>query len=151
MAADTSEIRLVVPTYNYQLYGEQVDRYELPEFGEPHVPVLIHEAEGVRIVLGTHDYNDYSKPDIQIERRPNGWAIFLHPEGGGDPSGVVYFLDDGRSFVTPENDLGSSNNIQFLECGEPVPDIDGPQRARSLKSSPLRAADLPWVVNDEVD
>ena len=38
---------------------------------------------------------------VQVERRPNGWAIFLHPIGGGDPSGYVYFLDDGRSFVLP--------------------------------------------------
>jgi len=33
--------------------------------------------------------------------RPHGWAIFLHPAGSGDSSAVVYFLDDGRSYVMP--------------------------------------------------
>jgi hypothetical protein len=42
------------------------------------------------------------KPDVQIERRPNGWAIFLSPLGGSDPCALVYFHDDGRSWLTKE-------------------------------------------------
>jgi hypothetical protein len=88
-------IKVSVPTYNGKWLNENPD---LPEFDEPEVPILVCPADGLRIVLGTHDYNDYSKPDIQVERRHNGWIIFLHAMGGGDPSGYVVFLDDGRSF-----------------------------------------------------
>jgi hypothetical protein len=94
------------------------------DFSEPNVPVLVCEADGVRVVLGTHRYNDYSKPDIQIERRPNGWAIFLHPLGGSDPSGYVYFLDDGCSFLVKEHGLGPTDVIEVLEADEGVPELD---------------------------
>jgi hypothetical protein len=55
----------------------------------------------VRVVLGSHDPED-PMPDVQIERRPNGWAIFLHPLGGSDPCAHVYFHDDGRSWLLKE-------------------------------------------------
>jgi hypothetical protein len=93
-------------------------------FGDQGVPVLIHEADGVRIVLGTHDYNDHEKPDVQIERRPNGWAIFLHPLGGSGASGYVYFLDDGRSFLVKEYGLGPTDCIKVLDPGETVSEVD---------------------------
>lgn len=88
------------------------------------MPVLIYREAGVRIVLGTHDDGQLDKPDIQIERRPNGWAIFLHPIGGGDPSGIVFFLDDGRSFLTPDG--LSSGRIAVLDHDEKVPVLDDP-------------------------
>ena len=69
-------------------------------------------------------FDDMSKPDIQIERRPRGWAIFLHPLGGGDASGLVYFLDDGRSYIVPD---GLANDeIRFVQFTEEVPLIDDP-------------------------
>src|SRR5262249_37348384 len=95
------QIKLSVPTYYGSAHDGSGTLAGLPEFGEPNVPVLIHEAEGVRIVLGTHDFNDRYKPDVQIERRPNGWVIFLHPDDG-DAAGFVHFLDDGRSYLTIE-------------------------------------------------
>src|SRR5207253_9811775 len=56
------ELKLSVPTY----YGTVNCKRNVAgeDFDEPNVPVLIHEAEGVRIVLGTHDYNDVEKSDI---------------------------------------------------------------------------------------
>ena len=105
LETEMQELKLLVPTYNCQLFPEQVEKGEKPEFGAPDVPVLIREAAGVRVVLGTHDYDDYTKPDIQIERQPNGWVIFLHPFPGGDACGYVYFLDDGRSFLVKEMNL----------------------------------------------
>jgi hypothetical protein len=119
------ELKLVVPTYNYQLFPEQVEKGEKPEFGAPHVPVLIREADGVRIVLGTHDYEDLEKPDIQIERQPKGWMIFLHPCPGGDPCGYVYFLDDGRSFLVKEASFGPTEPIHILEEDASIPEIHG--------------------------
>lgn len=81
----------------------------------------------MRVVLGTHDFEDMDKPDIQIERRPNGWAIFLHPIGGGDPSGLVYFLDDGRSYLVPDGlGLPGSEGIRIVEFNEEIPLIDDP-------------------------
>ena len=119
-----NEFRLSVPTYYGSAICEEQGRGNLAEFDTPNVHVLVHEADGVRIVLGTHDYNDRSKPDVQIERRPKGWAIFLHPDAEDDASGYVYFLDDGRSFLSRNNYWSESGAIQVLEKGEDPPEID---------------------------
>jgi hypothetical protein len=92
---------VLVPTYVGSQKKRNPEGMSTPDFAPPLVPVLIHEADGVRLVLGTHDYDDRTKPDVQIERRPHGWAIFLHPEAG-DSVGCAYYLDDGRSFFLPE-------------------------------------------------
>jgi hypothetical protein len=117
------EFKLLVPTYYGAAHCKQ-NVTDLPDFEAPNVPMLIHEAEGVRIVLGTHDFNDREKPDIQIERRPKGWAIFVHPVGGVDASGYVYFLDDGRSFLLRENSWAGSGSIEVLRRHEEPPEID---------------------------
>jgi hypothetical protein len=92
------ELKIYAPTY-YGEFPEVVrDAKKLKEFDSPEVPVVIRPADGVRIVLGTHDYWDHKCPDIQIERRAGGWVIFLHPVPGDDLAGHVYFLDDGRSY-----------------------------------------------------
>ena len=142
------ELRLLVPTY----FGHRncvLGVEENEEFDNPHVPVLVRPAEGVRIVLGTRDYEDYHAPDIQIERRPKGWAIFLHPSGG-DPSGYVYFLDDGRSFLVRE--LGS-DAIEVIDDFEVVPELDdlitkrpelaatGESNSRAPSAHPVTAAE----------
>jgi hypothetical protein len=117
------ELKLIVPTYNYDLFPEQVEKGEMSEFGAPDVSVLVRQADGVRIVLGTHDYGDLEKPNIQIERHPKGWMIFLHPCPGGDPSGYVYFLDDGRSFLVKETNVGPTEAIEVLEADARIPEI----------------------------
>ncbi|MGA2231570.1 MAG: hypothetical protein ABSH22_11780 [Tepidisphaeraceae bacterium] len=116
------ELKVYAPTY----YGDSapVQRGEKQEFDDPRVPVLVRPADGIRIVLGSHDYFDCKVPDVQIERRPNGWAIFLHPVGGCDACGYVYFLDDGRSFLVPENGLGATPVIELLRSVGDVPEID---------------------------
>jgi hypothetical protein len=120
---DIPQLLLNVPTY----YGS-IPESELPspapqEFDTPYVPVLACRSEGVRIVLGSHEFLDTDFPDVQIERRPKGWAIFLHPLGGGDPSGYVYFLDDGRSYVFPET--GVTPPIEFRESsGDTMRELD---------------------------
>lgn len=117
------QFEMLVPTYYGMMYAKMDPHENKEDFGEPNVPVLIHHAEGVRVVLGTHDAEDMAKPDIQIERRPNGWAIFLHPIGGST-SGLVYFLDDGRSYLVPD---GLPNEeIRFVQFTEEVPLIDDP-------------------------
>lgn len=115
-----SELEIDVPTYNGNL-SDPIARDALPEFGDPHIPVLIYRADGIRIVLGSSDYLDDNAPDIHIERRPQGWAIFLHPVPGGDPSGYVYFLDDGRSYVIPEH---GSDAIRMVESGDEFAELD---------------------------
>lgn len=120
-------MRIKVPTYNASLFGDEAAKGIVPEFGPPEIPVLVREAEGVRIVLGSHEFWDCSKPDVQIERQPNGWVIFLHPIGGGDPAGYVYFYDDGRCVLLKERPYDEGLEIQVLEPGSPVPYFHEPE------------------------
>jgi hypothetical protein len=71
------------------------------DFSPPHVPVVMTNCEGLRIVLGTDHLDDLERPDVQIERRPHGWAVFLNATGH-ETVAVVYFHDDGRCFLVPE-------------------------------------------------
>src|ERR1051325_7675918 len=126
---------MMVPTYNGKWLdgtnGAPVD------FDDPQVPVLVCPADGVRIVLGSHDYLDMSKPDVQIERRHNGWMIFLPPLGGSDPSGCVVFLDDGRSYVSTEHGYGPTAPIALVEYEEAIAELD------NIKPSGLSSHDMP--------
>ena len=117
-------MELLVPTYYGHAYADEIETEDRPDFGPPYAEVLVYSEDGVRIVLGSCDPKDTEMPDIKIERRPRGWAIFLHPEGGGDPSGYVYFLDDGRSFLVKEFEYGPTPAIEVLDAGMDVPDID---------------------------
>lgn len=98
VSGDWSPQCMNVPTF----YGHRETREpNQAEFDKPFVPVLIGEADGIRLILGTDDPGDDEKPDIYIERRPHGWAFFLHPNAG-DPVAMIYMLDDGRTYVLPE-------------------------------------------------
>jgi hypothetical protein len=116
------QLKLHVPTF----YGHQDQSIRSPkqEFDAPFVPVVIRDADGERIVLGSHDYWDADAPDLQIERRAAGWVIFLRPVGGGDQSGAVFFLDDGRSFVAPENPAAATPPIQFTGWSHAIAKVD---------------------------
>jgi hypothetical protein len=92
-----------------------------PDIGEPHVPVLIGDAEGIRLLLGTNDWNDYEKPDICIERRPHGWMIFVH-HNAGDAVGFLIMLDDGRTLYVHE--YGADPRME--ELYEIPQDLDHP-------------------------
>lgn len=104
--------KMLVPTYFGSQKAQTPEESALQEFGLPLAPLLISEAEGIRVVLGTHDYNDRAKPDVQIERRPKGWAIFIHPNAG-DPVASVYILDNGRTFLLPESYF--TDNMQITD------------------------------------
>lgn len=123
------ELTMYVPTYLKGEFrvGEPPDDGDAPDFGDPPVPVVIRDCDGVRIVLGTHDYWDTNAPDVQIERQPGGWAIFLHPVGGSDASGYVYFLDNGLSYISPEHGYGPTPPIVLLRDGDPLHRLDDPQ------------------------
>jgi hypothetical protein len=125
------KLKLMVPTYNANFYERQVADGIRAEFGVPHVAMLVHSADGVRIVLGSHDFLDLDAPDIAIERQPKAWAIFLHPIGGGDPAGYIYFLDDGRSYLLREQWAHPGDGIQVLEPNETVPEIHANQVDRA--------------------
>jgi len=120
------KLKLDMPTYNGRYYCREVERGEFPEHGDPHVPVLVRAEMGVRVIFGTHDGEDPDKPDILIERQPNGWVIFLHPFGAGDPVGYVCFHDDGRSFLVKEYSYGSASEIEVLGPDDSIPEFDGP-------------------------
>ena len=85
-----------VPTYYPKAAVDQFDK--------PRVPVSVHESDGLKLILGTPDPLSLEQPDVQIERRAHGWAVFVHPVAGGDPCGAVYFHDDGRSWFVRESD-----------------------------------------------
>lgn len=115
------ELTLLVPTYNGYAYPDETE-----EFGDPYVPVHVYREDGVRIVLGSDDRENIDAPDINIERRPHGWAIFLHPLGGSDASGYAYFLDDGRSFLVKELGLGPTPVIEIVDSHSDIPGLDAP-------------------------
>lgn len=116
------ELPLTVPTYygalptdqekgpNYTYGGKQ-------EWDDPQMPVLIHAAEGLRAVLGSHDRHDYTVPDVHIERRPHGWALFINSLGGSDTAAVVYIHDDGRSWLVKDR----SPSTPEMELAEDTP------------------------------
>lgn len=106
---DVTRCTFCVPTF----YPSACDGDE--PFGEPAVPIVAYEQDGLRVILGSDDTGNETAPDIHIERRRNGWAIFLHPVGDGDPSGYVYFLDDGRSFVVPDGGSTPAIAVQSFE------------------------------------
>ena len=108
-------LELNVPTY----VGEQ-QRAVAADYAEPCVPVLVYEDRGVRIVLGTHDRQALA-PDVQIERRPHGWAIFLNPLPSGDPCALVYFHDDGRSWISK---FTAGSTPALIEVDDLPPEID---------------------------
>jgi hypothetical protein len=134
------EIEFEVPTY----YGGRTaagDEY-LPEFGGPYVPVITHSADGVRIVLGSHEWQDVDHPDIAIERRPHGWAIFLNPIGGSDSAGVIYFTDEGRSFVVPANDFGTTPPIVMYSWESASREVDGTDAESTDRADQCELCDL---------
>ena len=115
-----AELKTYIPTY----YGDVTDpvaREALPEFGDPYMPVVVRRGNGITIVLGSIDYFDGDAPDFRIERRPQGWVVFFHPSAGADPTGFV-FLDDGRSFVLPED--SGWPPIRMAESTDEFPELD---------------------------
>lgn len=115
--AEFQEYRFVLPTYypDSQV-GEQ-------EFRDPYKPVVVYDADGLKIVLGSHDRHDVSVPDIQVERRYGGWVVFLHPEPGGDAAGFVYILDDGQCIIQPE----LRSELRMVEHDDPIKGLDRPK------------------------
>lgn len=110
-----------IPTFYGHVQAQRTSNSEEPEFGPPLVEVSIYRQEGVRIVLHTPDMDDDDQPDIHIERRPRGWAVFLHAQGQMPASGYAYFLDDGRSFVVPNG----PEPLVVCEWNGEVPEVDG--------------------------
>lgn len=115
---------LRVPTYYGNAYPDAVSSDLIPEFGKPLVPIRIDRVDGIKVQLGLKTGSEDDPPDVQFERRPHGWAIFLHPVGGSDPSGFIYFHDDGRSFVVLENDVGTTPRMKVSEWDEAVAAVD---------------------------
>lgn len=110
-----------VPTY----YGGVKGAQPLPEFGEPHHAVRISPAEGIRLVLTSLDIPQERWAEVQIERRPGAWALFLLPLGqSGDASGFVYLLDDGRSFASVERPVNHPMRLKMVSSSEEVPELD---------------------------
>lgn len=116
-----SRIAMEIPTFFGHVREQTTANSTEPEFGPPFVEVSMYRQEGVRIIMHTPGIDDDDQPDIHIERRPRGWAIFLHPEGSNDPSGFIYFLDDGRSFVVPNG----PEPLVIREWNGDVPEVDG--------------------------
>jgi len=95
------------------------------EFGEPTQHVVVSSDNGVRIQLGGEGCpeRDEFPPELVVERRPNGWCLFIISEGGGDASGFVFMLDDGRCFAVPEWYGPGSMNLVPLEDEQRVSEI----------------------------
>jgi hypothetical protein len=90
-----------VPTYVGELTAEERGPGVDPDFDKPYVPVRVSDAAGIRLILGTDDERDREKPEIVVERRPHGWAIFIN-SNGDETVGVIFMLDDGRTMLLRE-------------------------------------------------
>lgn len=113
-----AEMRLQVQTYNYNLYGDT-----RPAWGEPMTLIRAMEAEGIRLLLGEPSA-ERDCPDLYVERQPNGWALFIHPDSG-DPVGVFYIHDDGRTFYQSDYYYrGAPPRTEILRPGDKVPGFE---------------------------
>jgi hypothetical protein len=106
---------LRVPTY----YG---DRPGKEEFDTPRVPIVFSDAAGARLVLGTRDPNEMGYPDVQVERRPGGWAVFIN-DSAGDVVAHVYIIDNGKVYLHPEY---YSSTVILDPKGEAPQELDNP-------------------------
>ncbi len=84
--------------------------------------MFVRLEQGLRIILGKEEASGWLSPDVLIERRPHGWVIFVHPGGAGDASGMICLLDNGRSYVLPENGLGPT--LELVTDLDQVPELD---------------------------
>ncbi len=113
------------PTYYGARHAARGTKGE--DFGAPVLPIAVYHAEGVRVVLGEADPRQPDAPDLYVERRPCGWAVFVFPVGGGDPCGVFYMHDDGRSWFTHESPEAVRDGTPRLEVtAQAPPEIDEP-------------------------
>lgn len=137
-SAQSSRYQPLIPTYNANLYARETEEGILPEFGAPHVAVLVEQVDGLRIVLGSHKSADQETPTIHVERQPNGWAIFLHPLGdAGDSVGVMYFHDNGSCFLVRDNMRNLAYEIRIVNGAQ---DIPGFHCSTARKSAQPKAA-----------
>src|SRR5205085_5627860 len=60
------ELKLYTRTYYGNVPEEVTEARRLQEYDSPDLPVVVRPADGVRVVLGTHDFWDTNFPDIQI-------------------------------------------------------------------------------------
>lgn len=79
-----------------------VPTYDTQTFGDPQVPCVIDNLQGLHAVLGSIDPQEPNKPAITAERRKSGWLIMINTFNGGDATVLVLLHDDGRLFITPE-------------------------------------------------
>ncbi len=92
------------------------------EFGAPLARIDIFEEEGARAVMLAPPVdgvfrNDQDCPNVVIERRANGWAIFIHKDGG-DCIGLVKISDDGECAMERDRD---SSEMTICTPGEDAP------------------------------
>jgi hypothetical protein len=121
-----SQLKLYAPTRRRGGSRGTKTPVGLRRFDDPRVPVVVRGGDGIRIVLGSHDCPANNAPDVRIERRRGGWAIFLRPVGGSAPSGYVCFLDNGLSYLVPGDWDGPTPQIILLNSGDVVQQLDEP-------------------------
>jgi len=107
-----------VPTY-YRPQKRADGKLKSEGFATPCVPIVVHEECGVRIALGACDWRQRNTPDIQIERRPNGWAIFVRT-GDIDPCALLFILDDARTVCVPQR--YAFDPLEISRCAPPEVD-----------------------------
>ncbi len=128
------QLSLRLPTYNGTLFHEEVFNEEMAEYGAPRVPVSISYDLGLRVILGASDEKEIDrKPDLLIEKHPNGWAIFIHP-AGSDPSCAIYLLPGARTVIVPELD----SSLEVTAPLADVPEIDGISSDKAYEESEER-------------
>lgn len=106
-----------VPTYYGSLKANRDETYgsdKKQEFDGPNAQVTVRASDAVYVDLGPR-VDGCDPPNVIIERRANGWMVTINAEGGGDSSGHIYMIDDGRAFAMKGCDIQCESNLIFVK------------------------------------
>jgi len=89
------------------------------EFGDPKVQVGIKShSHGIQIDLPALSKARNFGPNVFIERRPSGWAIYISPDDGEEVLCIAHVRDDGKMTVASDTGKVLLDYIPPVDAGK---------------------------------